>query len=272
MIRTPLSTTSVLDETADVVRIAATPWAGLLVLTSLPWLFLQVLFLDRLFELGDEATHYGHALLSTANAVCLAFVLALLGRAVYARACRFAASTGTTPGMEAFRVPPVALSSYFFTATLVELLFMVMTITVIGIPLAIMVGGLAIGTMELNERAGLRPPLRLVVRYARHAWLLTALFAVFSLAFGIAWINLIAAFSAGLWLAHAFGGIEIAQWAVLLSPSNRLFVLLTAAGAAALVEPFWIAANVILVRKAGTEESGEELRLWFRELMAERSR
>ncbi|HYM61813.1 MAG TPA: hypothetical protein VEZ11_13080 [Thermoanaerobaculia bacterium] len=261
-----------LDETADVVRIAAAPWAGVLILTSLPWLFLQVLFFNRLLELGDEATHYGNALLSTAYAVCFAFILAILGRAIYARACRFAAATGTTPGKEAFRVPPVALSSYFFTATLVELLFMIMTLTFAGIPLAIMVGGLAIGTMELNDRAGIRPPLRLIVRYARNARLLSALFFIFTLAFGIAWINLIAAFSAGLWLASAFGGLEVAQWSVLLSPSNRLFVLLTAAGAAAVIEPFWIAANVILVRKAGTEESGEELKLWFRELQAEKAR
>ena len=32
------------------------------------------------------------------------------------------------------------------------------------------------------------------------------------------------------------------------------------------IEPFWIAANVLLVRKAGAAESGDDLRVWFEEL------
>jgi len=32
------------------------------------------------------------------------------------------------------------------------------------------------------------------------------------------------------------------------------------------VEPFWIAAHVVFVRKAGAQERGDDLRAWFEEL------
>jgi hypothetical protein len=38
------------------------------------------------------------------------------------------------------------------------------------------------------------------------------------------------------------------------------------AGALLVIEPFWIAANVLLVRKAGAAETGDDLRVWFEEL------
>jgi hypothetical protein len=41
---------------------------------------------------------------------------------------------------------------------------------------------------------------------------------------------------------------------------------MTLAGALLIVEPFWIAAQVLLVRKAGAEETGDDLRTWFEEL------
>ena len=46
MIRAPLSTTSVLDEAADVARLTASPWAALLILTEIPYRFLQAVFVD----------------------------------------------------------------------------------------------------------------------------------------------------------------------------------------------------------------------------------
>src|SRR5438094_331428 len=79
LIRAPLSTTSVLDEMSDAVALAAVPWAGVLVLTSLPYYFLQVLFLERLAEVGNAASHYGRALGALANWTLLAFVVSLWG-------------------------------------------------------------------------------------------------------------------------------------------------------------------------------------------------
>jgi hypothetical protein len=48
--------------------------------------------------------------------------------------------------------------------------------------------------------------------------------------------------------------------------ANRRYVLMIIAGALLVIEPFWIAANVLLVRKAGVAESGDDLRVWFEEL------
>src|SRR6185503_12059635 len=48
LIRAPLSTTSVLDESAAVVRATVTPWAALLLATSIPYRFMQIVFADRL--------------------------------------------------------------------------------------------------------------------------------------------------------------------------------------------------------------------------------
>lgn len=266
MIRAPLSTTSVLDETSDVVAIAAAPWAAVLVLTSLPWRFLQVLFFEQILELGANASHYGRTLLSTANATTLAFIASLIGRAIYVRAINLTAASGRRPGREALRVPLPSLASYLFTGALAAALFYTTWFTIIGVPLTIMIGGLAAGTMPLNDRAGIVAPLKRIARFAREAKLLVALTLVFAVALIIAAINLAAAFSAGLWLVHGFGGVDISRWQVLLDAGTRRFTLLLIAGSVVAVEPFWLAANVMLVRKAGAEESGEELRLWFREL------
>jgi hypothetical protein len=82
----------------------------------------------------------------------------------------------------------------------------------------------------------------------------------------VALVNLAAAFQLGAWLAGAIGGFDAPRWQLLFSGDNRRFMLILAAGAVIVVEPFWIAANVVYVRKAGAEESGDDLRAWFDEL------
>lgn len=249
----------------DVVATAA-PWSALVVATSLPYRFLQVVFFERLAELGGKAIHYGQALTMIANATLLAFIVSRCGRAVFARACRLAEASGTMPGRAALRVPAVALVSYVFVAALAEVLYYAGALTFVGPILAAMLSGLAIGTMELNTRPGLMPPLRVIARYSRTSKQLLALLFVFTIATLIAFINLFSVFQMGLWLAHAFSSVDLSRWEVLLSGSNGHFMFLLIAGAIAAVEPFWIAAHVVLVRKAGVAESGEDLRDWFRDL------
>lgn len=251
---------------SDAVALAAVPWAGVLVLTSLPFVFLQVLFLDRLAEVGNAASHYGHALGALANWTIAAFAVALWGRAVWARACRIAVESGARPGLSALRVPLAALASYLLTASLAEVLFYGTLLTIIGPLVVILFGGIAIGTMELNEQAGVAGPLRLVAHYSRNVRIELAILLIFLIGWVIAFVNLNAAFRIGLWAANGFASADISRWDVLLGLQNRTYRLLLFAGAALAVEPFWIAANVILVRKAGAVQSGEELRIWFREL------
>lgn len=244
----------------------AAPWAGVLIATALPYRFLQAVFLDQLIEVGANASSYGNLLGATANMIVAAILLALWGRAVFARACRLAMGRGTAPGREAWRVPPAAFASYVLTASAAILAGYVTLFTVIGFIVAVMFAGMAIGTMELNERAGILSPFRIIGRHARTVGIPLALVFVFFCALFVALANLLAAFGLGIWLVSAIGGFDAPQWHRLFSAENRRYLLMLFAGAVVLVEPFWIAAHVVFVRKAGAEESGDDLRAWFAEL------
>ena len=265
MIRAPLSITGVLDEAAEVVKLTA-PWTALLALTALPYRFLQAVFLDQLIEVHESAAHYGHLLGATANSIVATVLLALWGRAVYARACRLAMARGAAPGRAAWRVAPAAFASYVLTAATAMFAGYVGILTIFGFVVAVMFAGLAIGTMELNERAGLFAPFRIIGRYARSIAVPFALVFVFFCAWVIAFANLWAAFNLGAWLAGAIGGFDAPRWPLLFGAGNRRFLLMLLAGAVLVVEPFWIAAHVVFVRKAGAQESGDDLRAWFAEL------
>lgn len=265
MIRSPLSITSVLDESTEVVAMTAAPWAGLLVLTALPYRFLQALFLDQLIEVGTAASQYGNLLGGTANLIVASILIALWGRAVYARACRLALSRGGAPGRDAWRVPAAALASYVLTSSAVLLIGYISIFTCLGIFVVAIMAGLAIGTMELNESVSLRQPFRLITRHAR-VMLLLGLVLVFFCGLFVALVNLAAAFGLVIWAATGLGGFDAPNWDVLFGVNNRRYLLLLIAGAFVAIEPFWIAANVVYVRKAGAEERGDDLRAWFEEL------
>jgi len=265
LILSPLSTTSVLDEATEVVSMTAAPWAGLLIVTTLPYRFLQALFLDQLIEVGDKAPQYGNLLGGTASMIVGAVVLAFWGRAVYARACRLAYGRGSTPGRETWRVPAAALVSFLLTSSAMAIVGYVSLFTCIGAVVAAIFAGLAVGTAELNERVSLIEPFRILVRHARTTTPLALVF-VFVCAFFVALVNLAAAFALGVWALGALGGFDAPKWQVLFTPGNRRYLLMLAAGALMAIEPFWIAAQVVFVRKAGAQERGDDLRTWFEEL------
>jgi len=268
LIRAPLSTTSVLDETAEVVSRAAAPWAAVVAATSLPYRFMQIIFIERVSELGSAATHYGRALGTIANLTILAFIFSRWGRVVFARACRLAEASDATPGREAWGVPLVALVSYLFVSSIAEIVYYASVLTIVGPVLAAMLAGLAIGTAELNTRPGIMAPWRHIARHSKTSKQLMSFVFIFFVGVIVAFINLAATFAAGAWLAHAFAGVSLARWDVLLSIRNKHYIFLLLAGAIAIVEPFWIAAHVVLVRRAGVAETGEDLRIWFRELQS----
>jgi hypothetical protein len=266
LIRAPLSTTSVLDESAAVVRATVNPWAALLLASSIPYRFMQIVFADRLIELGSTASHYGDLLRTTADITCATFLLSLLGRAIYARACRLASESGVAPGREALRVPLTGLVSYVFVASIAEAFTYLLFLTGLGIAFGAVLSGLAAGTMELNTEPGIRGPLRRLARFGGSSRIVASLAMVFFCAFVVALLNVATLVSGILGLASTVGGWEAARWHVLLSFSNRRYVLIIIAGALLVIEPFWIAANVLLVRKSGLAETGDDLRIWFEEL------
>lgn len=265
MIRSPLSITSVLDEATQVVSMTAAPWAAVLIATALPYRFLQAMFFDQLLEVGEKASQYGNLLGGTANLIVAAVVIALWGRAIYARACRLALGRGETPGRDAWRVPAAALFSYFLTSSVLLIVGYFSVFTCLGVWIAAMLAGLAIGTMELNERVSVAEPFRLIGRYAKPAILLGMAFVLLC-GFFVALVNLAAAFGLGVWALSALGGFDAPRWELLFMPANRRYLLMLCAGALVAVEPFWVAAHVVFIRKAGAQERGDDLRAWFEEL------
>ncbi len=265
MIRAPLSTTAVLDEAADAVRVAL-PWTALLVAASLPWRFLQIVFVDRLIELGSDAPRYGTYLRSAAAMAMIAFVLSRWGRLVYARAIRLVDAGGSTPGAEALRVRPAVFADYFFLATLAELLSAVTAITLFSPLLCTMLSGVAIGTAELNTSPSVAEPLTNIARVGKETKIVASLLLVFVCAFAAAFVNVAAAFRLGFWLVGGTGWIDAQRWAPFFAFGNRRFFLTVIACALLTLEPFWVAAHVMLVRKAGAAQSGDDLRVWFEEL------
>jgi len=265
LIRAPLSTTSVLDEAADAVRIAAAPWLGVLILTSIPYRFAQAIFIDRLMELRD-ASRYGNYLTSLATMTMLAFVVSRWGRLVFARAVRLATESGASPKREALRIRFATFLDYLYISAFAEFVNLMLLIVCVTPALFTMFTGLAIGSAELNDHPSLATPFRHITRYGRNSKILFALMCIFICAIVVAMLNVAAAFAFGLWLAGSIGGWDAHRWALLISLANRRFLLVVIAGAIIALEPFWIAAHVTLVRKAGAEETGDDLRAWFEEL------
>jgi hypothetical protein len=266
LIRTPFSTTSVLDEAADAVRLTAAPWAGLLVATAIPYRFAQAIFADRLISFGGDAVHYTDYLGTIASMTMAAFVFSRWGRLVFARAIRLASESGASPGAEALRVAPAALFNYVYVSAIAELCSLLTLVTFLAPAFCTMLSGLAVGTAELNDQPSIAAPFRRIARYGRDLKIAAALMLVFVCALAVAAVNVAAAFSVALWLAGAVGGWDVHRWSILVSPNNHRFILMIMAGAVIALEPFWIAAHVTLVRKAGVAESGDDLRAWFEEL------
>ena len=197
-----------------------------------------------------------------------AFVLATLGRAVFARACLLAIRTGRPSGTRALAVGFTPFLTHLYLALVAEVLFFGLCLTLVVAPLAITLQALAAAVAPLAERPGLVAPLRLVAASGARAGTLVGLQAVFGVAFVIALLNVGVAFHAGLWLAGAVPGIDLATWAHRLAPESPRFLLLVTAGAMLVVEPFWLAAHVVYVHRLRARETGEDLRAWFERLRA----
>jgi hypothetical protein len=266
--REGLSAADVLDDAGDLTALAASPWIGVLWLTALPLRLVQAEFVSRLAALGGDASRYGDLLLALAALATAALVLATAGRAVFARACLLAIRTGAPAGREALAVGATPLLAHLFLALLVEVLFYALCLTVVLVPLAITLAALAAAVAPLADRPGLRAPLRALAAPLARAGTLVALQLVFAVAFVVAFANVALAFYAGLWLAGALPGIDLAAWAGRFSPESPRFLALVAAGACLAVEPFWVAAHVALVHRLRARETGEDLRARFERLRA----
>jgi hypothetical protein len=275
--RDRLSALAVLDEAAELLTRELPGWAGLAVLTALPLRFLEVHFLNRVAELGKQAGDYGRYLFAISLAITLASALAFWGRAVLAHAVVLSL-TGERGDRgdrqtvrQALKLRPGAWAAGFYAFLFAQLLFFAFLFTVLGAAAALLLSGLAAATVHLQERVGPLAPLGTLFRQVRPLRVYAGLLLLAAVAMVIAYANLGALFALGLWAAGGLPGVELARWQAVLSFSNRHFLLLLGAGAALAVEPFWIAALAVAVHRARARQSGEDLRGWFEEIVAERA-
>lgn len=260
------SIAEVLDDASELVAAVASPWAGLLWLTAVPLRLAQAHFAARLAELGTEARAYGDHLHGLAVAATLALLLSLWGRAVFARACSQRLRSLETPGKEALRLPAAALASYACAALAIEAAFWATALAVVTVPALALVAGLAAVTSPRLDGPGLLRPFALVAQGAGRVGPLLGLLAVFGVAFLLAALNLFVLVQVGLWLAGGVASFDVARWQGVLGVSNPRLLLVVAAGAWLLVEPWWLASLAVHVHKQRSRATGEDLRLWFERL------
>jgi hypothetical protein len=268
----------VLDEAVDLVSRGVPGWAGLLALASLPLRFCEAHLWNRLAQLGAGARGAMGHVDAISWLVTLALLPALWGRAVFVRAClrELSGSAAGAPGTRATARPPLrqrllppGFASYLYAALVFEAFFYALGWTLVALPLLALLTGLAAATSALDETPGLlASPLR-VVHHARPPFTLIALSAVFTAALLVAFLNLTALFWLTLALGDGTAGLDLSWWKGALSWDNRPFVLLLLAGAVTVVEPFWLAALTVIVRRLRARQSGEDLAAWLAALRAD---
>jgi hypothetical protein len=237
-------------------------------------------------ELGKQAGDYGRYLVAISLAITLASALAFWGRAVLAHAVVLAVSgeggeraeradrtdrggPGRGTPRQALTLRPGAFAAGFYAFLFAQLLLLALAVTLVGLAAALLLSGLAAATVHLQERVGPIAPLSTAFRQARPFRIYAGLLLLTAVAWIVAYANLAALFALGLWAAGGLPGVDLARWSAALSLSNRHFLLLLGAGATLAVEPFWIAALAVAVHRARARQSGEDLRGWFEEIVAE---
>lgn len=258
------------DAEALTARVGA-GWLGVLWLTALPLRLLQAHFLDRLIELSETAGGYGNYLGELSLAIGIAFLLALWGRALYVRACSLALGAGRRPGREVLRLPAGPFFNYVYVALALELMMLALALTILPVPIFILLAGIAAGGWELTGAPHLLRPWGAIFEHARRFIALLGAQLVLGLAFLVVGLNLFMLFYLALWVGTGAAGLDLARWQVLLSFDNPSFLWLVAAGALVLLEPFWLAACTVHVRRTRARTSGEDLRSWWAGLENKRS-
>lgn len=254
------SVTAVLDDGFDAVARCWAPWVGVLWLTGLPYRLFQVLLVHRLMVLGAAAFEHGQHVRQVAVGLVATFVVAVVGRTVYARACMLALESRSSAGWSALvpRVPDAC--GHLLVASLLLVVEALLAVTVVAIPVVAGCFAFAAAGCQGLTKVGVVAP----VRAAGHGMVagrsLLPLAFVGSVGILIAFLNLYFAFQVGLWLADGVAGANLATWQQLLSYRSPVFLLLLGGGAALLVEPFWIGSACAAVNAARSRRTGDDLR------------
>jgi hypothetical protein len=275
-----LSPIGILDDTHGAVQRVAAPWLGVLWLGLLPFRFLQAHFIRELIHLGSRAGEYGSYLEGLAWALFGALVPAVYVRAVYVRATFLELQSGARVGAEALRVPAAQLLTSLYLALVAEVVFALTAWMIFTVPLLVLPAGLAYAVAARTDRPGLIRPLGDIVRLLAGVNAIAGLEFAFALALGAVFVNIYMAFRLGLWAVDALGGDSLSRWELLLRPAHPVFlpflpgdplmIVICIAGSLLVVEPFWLAALSVYVHKSNQRQTGEDLRLRFRQLTGAR--
>ncbi len=193
--------------------------------------------------------------------ILLAYLLALYGRAVFIRACNLRLRSVSLRPSAIWRVPLAQAATYLYTSLITLVLFYSFALTFLAIPMVLVLIGLSAATYPFNERLDLIRPFKEIWQSLTQLKILLAVSFVFSVALLLAFVNLNAAFQFSLGLVSEVAGLDMPAWERIFSGNH--FKLLVFAGACMAVEPFWLAANVVYIRKLKAKHSGEDMRLWF---------
>jgi hypothetical protein len=271
MAREILSPIAILDETPSAVTRVAAPWLGIAWIALLPLRFLQAHFARDLYDLRGESLQYGDALTGLATTTFAALLVSVWGRAVFVRAVRLGLQSGQPVGREALKTPLHELANALYATLLVELLFYLTAWLFFPVPFVLLLSGLVFATVHRTGRPGLFGPIREIFRVLGNQKVTVALFFTFGIAFLLAYVNLFVAARALVWLCGTLLGGDLARWEHLLRlawivPAESLTFCVLFAGAMLVVEPFWLAALSVYVHRSQLRETGEDLRLRFRQL------
>jgi uncharacterized protein DUF4129 len=264
--RGELSATGILNAVAPHLRGSAYPAAGVLVLTSLPFRLLEIHFVDLLMRLKGQAPHYGNLLTAVSGLTVAAFVVSLYGRAVFIRACQNPARSWR----ELLKVDGRAFAAYVYVALLIQLALVLTSITVIVLPVAVMLGGVAAAASVDKPRLGVIDPLRALGPYLLHGRVLAGIMFVFAIAYVVVGINLTFLARLIVWAAGAVPAFDSVKWNVILKQSDRFDLALLAASVAVL-EPFFLVAMHVYADRVRSRESGDDLLRRFRALTAQKA-
>ena len=272
-----LSVIDVMNECSGLVRQVAAPWLGVAWLCSMPLRLLQAFWLQELAHLGSSAHRFGNYLSDLALYLIFALALSVYGRCVFVRSCNLASPGGGAPGTAALKVPLKDYATHLYLVLIVEVLWYLLFMTMLPIPYLACLVPLAAAISFNVKTPGVLAPLKELLNFGVHLRVLLGLGLFFGMALLIVWINFYFASLAMVYLAKGAVGVDVAQWEHLLRwhewfpvlPYEFLPKVLLLFAAVLVLEPFWIAAHVLLVRSLRARQNGEDLRLWFDELRRE---
>ncbi len=250
-----ISAIGILNASAQLTLRVASPWMGVLWITALPHRLMQFYFIWQ-FRILDEPHLYAGYLTRLAMFVMLTFAISLYGRAVYVRACHIATHTQNDSKLNAFKVPLSDLVPYLYMASINELFFYLTSFTMFMWPLFVIFGGLAAATSyDIRGPKFLAAPFNAIKAGAAAFKALIAISCVFLFGQFMALINLFIFIIVFLVLCGPILGPALPRWEYIFQAENVIFpkhpltYALLLIGAAQVIEPFWLAANVDLVKR-----------------------